>query len=870
MSQSLPPKWIIRLLTRMLDPYKLDGIYGDLLEEYNLKIEQSGRRRANWYFLIASIKMLGHKGLRRKYTPQGTRSRRPVLWYQLKLSTRYIRRNLLFSTVSALGTTFSLIGVILIGFYLSKEFSYDDFFSDQDQIYRVIPVYHNESNDRPMPGAPPALAPLLTGKNPAIAQVARFYISDINSTLGYEETTFVENRVFYADSSFLEILDFPLVSGNRSTALDEPNSVVLSKAYAVKYFGKADVAGELLRFNNDRLLRVTGVIEVPENSHLDIDILMSFSTFIIPFGYTDDMTSWRWNSFFTYVKLHKGSNREALEQFIAGVWESNQDRDRDISIRLQPVADIYLDSEEIYHPYFASHYRTGNLVVLKGLIGAVILILFIAGFNLMNLSSASLTRRGDNLNIARVLGSRPETLFSQFFLESQLLSLGGLALALATIQLFSVEFSTMIGYKIDLLQQGQASFIPLLFLLTVVYTLVPLIQPLLTLSRSSFGKTLVTNQKFGSAKSVVMIFQLVVTAVLLTTTLMVKDQLTYVAEKDLGFEQEQVLVAEVMGTELEEHYSLLRQQLLSNPHVNGVSRSKYALNGKSGGSPLKLETQDDSESFGVAVYESDYDFLEVMKIQLLSGRAFSREIKTDSAQGIILNKKAAILLGLNESNAVGSRVQLLDWEKTVIGVVDDFHYASLHGEVRPLAMVLPFTHTTKVLIKMNPGDLSETVVAIGETWKTALPQVPFDFRFLDSAIDQLYQQDRQFSQLISTFAIIAIAIALMGLYAVSGFLIQLRLKETAIRKVLGASFSSILRLLSERFFLQLMISVLISVPVSYVIASQWLQSFSYALAPSAALILIAILIIITLGTTTILWHSWRVAVLNPSKNLRAE
>ncbi len=871
MNQPNAPKWIVRLVQRLLDPSLLDAVLGDLMEEFDQNVSQVGLRKARRQFARSGLVILFQHRLRRKRVARRSIWNASMLGYHIKLSFRQIRKNFLFSAINISGVGFSMVGILLIGFYLTRELSYDHFFSDLDRIYRVIPIYHNSTNDRPMPSAPPALGPLLVNAHGGIEKSARVYISDINNVLGYEDRHFIEKRIFYADSAFLDILDFPLIVGNSETALNAPNTVILSRRHAIKYFGTVDILGKSLHFNEDRTVMVTGVVEVPENSHLQFDVLMSFSTYRVPPGYTDDLTSWRWNGFFTYVKLSGAEQQTTIEQFLTDTWMANQNRDREVTVTLQPVKDIYLGSSYVYHPYFAYHYQTGDAKALYGLIGAGVLLLTITLFNLANLSSAQLTRRFKNITISKILGSSTRSIGYQLLVEALLISFLGVLLAFVGIVIFSDPFETLIGYQLELKGQEVVPFIGIVLLAIVILASVPISVSVLKASRHSISDRAISVKSINrglSWRSILMIFQLIVTSVLLTATLVMKDQLAFISQRNLGFEKENVIIVEMQGEILERHYERIKTGLSNNPNVTGISRSKYALNGKSGGSPLSMKSWDSSESFGVAVYESHYDFLETLSIEILDGRSFSQSFPTDSANAIILNRTAVEMLGLDVEAAVGQQVRLLDWDKTIVGVVEDFHIASLHGTVRPMAMVMPFTHSTKLLVKLSSGDVSTHISSIQEDWRALLSDVPFDFHFLDDSIQSQYEMDQRFSRLTTTFSTIAIVVALLGLFGVSGFLLQTRLKEAAIRKVLGASFGEIVLLLSKSFYFQMLLSVLISIPVSIYIMQHWLNNFAYAIDLNANSILIALLLVTTLGGATIFYQSSRIAIVNPSKNLR--
>jgi putative ABC transport system permease protein len=791
----------------------------------------------------------------------------------LIMAFRNLRLNKFFSLVNALGFSLSLLACFLLITYLVNEFSFDKTYSKGDRIYRLNVLYKGPGYEAPWPCAPPALASFLPEAHPSIEKVARLYQADFSHRLNNGETSYIETRIFYADSLFLEMLDYPLLSGDRITALDWPNSILLTRNAAMKYFGTTDVLGKQLVLNQTRTLTITGVLEnIPQTSHLDFDYLFSFSTFQIPLGYTDDFTSWRWNEFITYVQLTPHAVGRGVEETIRKIWVSNitLESGEDINIRLQPVREIYLGSLAYAHPYLSRHFRTGNITILYGLLGAVGVLLLIAIFNFTNIAMANFVKRARNISIHKILGSPKREVMFQFLMDAITVTILSAILAGVLLIAFENQLSDFIGYSILQVTPQTRYIIALLILLSLFVVVLSVLYPVLVSNRLNILQVLkeglVIRQSRISLKHVLVFVQLTITAVLLISSLVIQKQLDFVSKKSLGFDKENVIVVRMLGEDMERHYGKLRNVLSANPSVLSVSRCKYMFDGESGGSPLKQRDQQTSEFKSVAVYEAHYDFLKTNNIRLIQGREFSEDFSTDSAEAIILNQAAVKAIGLT-GDVIGQEVTLLDWTKKIVGVVEDFNYSSLHNQVRPLVIVMPFTHSTKLFIKVAPGNARETVASLRKDWNSLVPEIPFDFTFLDDQIDTLYRRDQRFSKLITLFATMAIFTACLGLLGVAWFAMNLRLKDVAIHRVLGAGIGRIVFLLTRSFALQILLSLLVAIPAALYLTKKWLGNFAYQIDSTLDSVVIgaALLIVIILGLLFFL--SGKVAILNPIKNL---
>jgi len=671
-----------------------------------------------------------------------------------------------------------------------------------------------------------------------------------------------------------------MIHGDPKTALQEPNTMVLSKDTALKYFGQTDVIGNVLIASNeseDRMdFKITGVSEnVPDNSHFHYDLLVSSASFPT---YIND-TGWSSNSFITYLLLNEGTSRvwfdEKLkdftrkymggERFDAWVAQGNY-----WEYYLQPITEIHLNSD--LNGEFEAN---GNKTYVSIFFVISMVILLIACINFMNLSTAKSSLRAKEVGMRKVVGSGRSRLIGQFLGESVLLSYISLALGMVTVWLLLPVFSNLIGRQLELHYFDNFIVIPLLLALGLFVGIVSGSYPAFVLS--SFKPMTVFRGSFGEKKSgswmrnALVIFQFSISIFLIIGTLVVYQQLKLFQNINLGFEKEQVLVVRNPGS-LGDNVITYKEALRGNSNILGVSGSS-TLPGQ-GFSNIGFGAEGVEESFTLNLCVSDYDFLDTLKLEMASGRFFSKEFGTDS-HAIIINEKAAALLGWDDP--IGKKMN--NWSTnrgnfTVIGVIRDFHYESLHQTIRPQAMFLSGGYYTNnesyISIRLQAGNISEIRKFVEKTWNSFVPNMPFEYSFLDQDYDNLYINEKQTRKLFTVFSVLAIFIACLGLLGLSSFIADQKSKEIGIRKILGATAARIVATLNKSFVKWVLIANLLAWPTSYFVMNKWLQNFAYRINLSWWMFVLAAGLALLIALIIVSFQTVKAALKNPVDSLRYE
>jgi putative ABC transport system permease protein len=541
---------------------------------------------------------------------------------------------------------------------------------------------------------------------------------------------------------------------------------------------------------------------------------------------------------------------------------------------LQQVSKIYLESDQYNHPSVSSIFKVGNSKTITGLIGASILVLIILLFNFTNLTLATLIKRAKNISVQKVIGSGNAQIVSRLFVEGLIIQVCSALIAM--IALFTAEsyFKELIGYPV--FNQTQVGLLSLTLLIIIIFVMAVLsiAYPVLVIKRMKIltilKEGLIVNRYGFSPRQMLIVVQICLTGIMLSTTLIVKKQLQFISNRNLGYERENVVVVRMLGEDLSKYYEQLRNALKKSSSIISVSKGKFAFDGRSGGSSLKQRNQSETEFKSVAVYGSYHDVIETMGIQLIAGREFSQDFPNDSIQSIILNQAALQAIGLKLEDAIGTNVTLDNLNKVIVGVVKDFNYSTLHTKIGPMVIVMPYTNPTKLFIRIAPGNIQEHINTMKESWAEVAPGIPFDFNFLDSHLDALYNNERRFSRMVELFALIGIATACIGLGAVSWFNLSLRMKEVAIRKIHGGKTMEVALMLGKQYLTYSVIGILLSIPFTIYIANSWLSEFAYRIGSYIDAMLFSILVLTAIVFLLIGKVSRRIAIANPLKTLRSE
>lgn len=789
---------------------------------------------------------------------------------------RFLKRNKRFAFINIFGLITGYTSLLLIFFFVFHEFSYDNFHSNQQNIYRVNFAFEdNSGNTNTLVNSPPAFVSGIRGKFPELLKASRLrYIQ--NCVLANGENKFYEQQGYYADSSFLDILRFNFISGSPGTALDDPNSIVITEEYALKYFGNVDVIGSSLLLNNNIPLKVTGVISnIPNNSHINFDYLISFQNYVVPDGYASDLDSWGWLGFLSYVELVNGANPLEFQKKLQQLFdELTPDGQKPFKPLVQNISNIYFESNNMTDD-LSSHLRTGNKSSIFTLILIALLIVFIAGFNYSILTNAISIRRGKEVSIRKVFGAERHTIIFQLLIESVVMSFGclGLSYGLSILILSQINSTINLGLTID--TNTIIDSLSLMVTISIGLGLLAGIFPALRLSGFNIinalkGEVKFRNKNIFQFKNLMLVLQFAISIGLVSATIVLIQQVEYLKNRSVGFDKENLVIIKLLPEDMSQYYDIYKEKLLANTGVISVSRSDRQI-GEPWPFSVALPTDQDSQAGKMVFFDQvDYDYFKTMSIEIREGRAFAKEYQRDSLNGIIINQKAANILNLE--NPIGKEVHFFDIDgpRTVVGVVEDFNYSSLHQEIGPAVMVLPFIDLEYIYVRLAPGSLSERISLLENKWKEAGFNNPMEWNFVEDKLDELYDAERKISLLIGGFTFIAIILASMGLYGIVIFMINARIKEFGIRKVLGASVTSIYILFIKQYLYQILISMVIITPFLHYFLNIWLQGFAYRIEIAWWTYPISTLLLTAIALLTISYQTYNAAKVDPVNLIRDE
>lgn len=788
----------------------------------------------------------------------------------LTIAIRNLLHQRLNTFINVLGLGIGLACVMMLLMYVEREYSYDDFHDNGPGIFRVT---YDETVSRPdgrqLATTSPAMAAALKEEHPEVLLAVRLRYPDVNR-FSYEDKQFYENNAVYAEQGFFQMFSFPFQSGNAQNALAEPNSVVLTHETAVKYFGSADPVDKVLEMDG-RSLKVTGVLEpISQPTHLVFDFIISFSTFEVPPGYPVTLESWTWISFHTYVLLNQATTPQQFEQKLTEFKKAhfNPERLDRFDFRLQNVKDIYFGSARLGN----NESPGGNKAYLTGLSSVALLILLLAGFNFMNITTARSIRRSREVGVRKVMGASRRQLVIQFLSESVVLVLLAFISGIFILEISEPWLNDLLNLRNELSIFSSPRLLPGFAGLAVLAGILAGLYPSLVLSRFKPAQALKPGAssvpKGFSLQKGLILFQFLACIVLITLSFSIGSQMKYLSSKSLGFEREHLLVFKMLDSDFLKRYQVARQVLLQNPNVASVSAGDL-FDGDHGSVPIFSMDDDPDTGIPLRIFGAYYDYFSTAGIELKEGREFQQAFATDSAQAIMVNAKAVEHFGWD--NPIGKQIRVNDLrEGKVIGVTEDFHFSSLHSEMEPLIIFVPGTVMENILVRVKPGDFQATLSSLENDWNSIAPDLPFQWSFADEAMNRQYQEDEKFANLIFIFSAMAMFIAAIGLYGLVSVITQYRVREIGIRKVLGAGIQEIVYMLCVPFTLLVAAAAVVAAPLSYWSFNQWLANFAFRVEPDYMHLPVAVLLTSVVALSTVGWQAYTASKKNPVESLRYE
>jgi putative ABC transport system permease protein len=752
-------------------------------------------------------------------------------------------------------------------------------------VYRVTRDFGNQDGivSLRLATVSPPFGYYLPADFPEIKKLTRLYDNGI-TPLRYQEKLINEEHLFFADENLFDVFSVKVLQGNAQKALADPYAVMMTAETAKKYFGNEDPMNKVIRYNNQLNLKVTGIYEpFPANAHIHPAMMVSFSTMkdTLVYGEEQLRSNWGNNSFFTYLLLpqhYDPSKMEArfpafLDKQMAGQYGGGQPS-KFTQLHLQKLTDIHLYSHTDYEAEPNSDIKRVYIFA-----AVAFFILVIACINYMNLSTARSALRAREIGIRKVIGARRKELIIQFLTESVLISWVAILLAIALLLLAIPWLNTMAELQLSAYTLLQWKVMVPLLLAPFVVGILSGIYPALFLSGFQPVKTLKGLFKAGndmvSLRKVLVVTQFAISIILIITTAVVFQQLHYMQQKALGFDRDRMVLLNYNNA-LSPQYQAFRNELLSDAQFKNIARSSRVPSGRlldnMGAATLSGDSMKPSTT-DIKYVAVDEAFMPAYGMQLAGGRNFSKEFGTDTAN-FILNETAIASLGWKTpESAVGKDFKYGNTRGHVIGVVKDFHFESMHQPIVPIIFVLlppSISYYNNLSVKISGTNMTAALSSLEHTWKKYLPEVPFKAVFLDEQFDALYKSEKKQGQIFSVFACIAILIACLGLLGLSAFSISQRVKEIGIRKVLGASVSSIVQLLSKDFLVLVAFASLIAFPVAWYAMHSWLRDFAYRIAMPWWIYVVAGVLAALVALVTISFQAVKAALSNPVKSLRSE
>ena len=865
-----PPRFagfIFRLLLKD-DAYRERT--GDLEEIYVSIAKERGAQHAAFWMLWEVIKSVP------TFIKESTQWRCIMLKNYLLITFRNMKRHKAYSFVTISGLAVGMASFILIMLFVRWELSYDTFHEKGDLIYRVIVKSESGTYNlgkTTMGVIPSPMAATMTAEFPELARITRVHRAR-NCLFIHEDKKFEHNGL-YVDPHFLKIFTFPLTKGNIETALQDPLTIVITEAMGKKFFGNDDPIGKTLNFPyTDKYydLKVTGILkEVPKNSHLQFDCLISLSSWKNLRGETEYVGRWEnWNAFI-YVELNPGHNPLEFAKKLPPHLEKHTGRKQSISFLLQPIKSIHLKSDAFIE--ISENNKMSTIYILSCI---ALIILLIACFNTINLVTARASRRSREIGIRKVVGARREQLIRQFLSESIALSLIAFMFSLIIVLTVLPTFCSFIDNKMEVqLFDHPASIVRGLCLVFVVGILAGTVPALLM---SSFRPVNALRGGFLSipgkykARNILVMIQFSISITLIASTLIIVRQMNYIRSKNMGYEREQILVVDIRDSQLRKHQAVIKNTILKNPCIFNAAYS-WALPSDivpRMGATVEAGTFPENNDRFISYYTVvDQDYLNVYGIELLSGRNFSDSFALESQEAVIINETAARQLGWE--NPLGKKYQCWAAENgRIIGVVKDFHFHSLHQKIEPLALGFKPNDGRFLSLKISPLKLKETVGYIKKTIESYHPNYPFTYFFFNDAFNDMYISEKKLGTLFGIFSVLAVLIACLGLLGLASFSIESRTKEVGIRKVLGASLPGIFVLLTKEFVKWVVLANIIAWPVAFYAMKKWQNHFAYQTDIRLFIFFLSGLMAAVIAVLTVSLQSIKAAKANPVDSLQYE
>jgi len=806
-----------------------------------------------------------------------------MFWNNIYSSLRIFLKNRSYALFNITGLSVGFISATFILLYVVNELSYDKHNEKHERIYRLESDFTiNNKHDNFAVTATP-LGPALKLEFPEVENYVRFAREDrALITVGKKE--FWEDNLYYADSTIFDVFTLQLISGQVKSALTYPNTIVLTRKLAEKYFGRTDIVNEVIQIGDHENFKITGIIDnLPDNTHLKFDGLISTNTLAKRIG-AERLNSLEptafWNvGIFSYILLKPNASIETIHKKMAPFYKKytepvGKQINGGFKLVTRPLAEVHFCKNR------GGDLPVGNMAYIYIFSVVAVFILLLAAINYMNMATARSATRAKEVGIRKVLGSFKNQLISQFLTESVLLSFISLIISILAVAMLLPFFNQLADKHITFSQFMQPSIAGILLIISIIVGLLSGSYPAFYLS--SFSPVMVLKgriskeAKGGWLRKALVVFQFAISIIMIIGTIIVFNQLNYLKNKDLGFEKRNQIVIQNQDTSFRKQIPVFKEELLQNPNIEKISAA-WAVPGEGNSIVvMRVEKENKMQEYALYFVMVDYDYIDLFNLQLVKGRKFDKNMGTDLKEGVIINETAVKKLGWQD-NPIGKKIDFglnldgtADRYTKVIGVVKDFHFWSLHNPIEPFGLFLTEQPANTIIVKAREGKTADALSHISRKWSEFGNNYPFDYRFLEKSLDEQYRAEQKLGTIFSLAAAICIIIAILGLLGLSSYTTERRTKEIGIRKVLGATVPNILKMLYTEFAILIVIAFAIAAPAAYFAGTDWLANFAYQVGMGWTLFLISGLVALLIGLTTISFHSIKASLSNPAESIKWE
>ena len=859
-----PPRISLKLIQWLCKDELAEELQGDLEQYYAESKNSTYKVLKYWYQVLNYLRPSTLKTFKNS-------NRGPMFIFNPILTLRNLHRHISTSIISLMGFTIGLVSTIFLYFYIYSELTTDQFHENGDQIYRLLRV--SEMNGTPyrigVTSAP--FAEALKNDYPSDVQSVTRVANDFG-LVSVGEKKFLEDKLLFVDDNFFEFFSYPLAYGSRESVISNGNDAVISREIASKYFGDENPIGKMIEIDNEYQFIVSGIMEdFPGNTHLDFTIALPLSLY----DEFEWFGNWWSNSLNTYVKVPTpeiaGNLNGNLDQFMEKYFGEDFVRSGNkVGLELERLEDIYFNYETRYD--FSSHGNLSSVITL----GVVALaILFIACFNYVNLSIAQSTMRAKEVGVRKVLGGSKWRLVMQFLSESLMILFISIILSILVCELLNPLFNSFFGLGLEL-NWLDTNVIVFFLSLILVILLSSGVYPALLLSSfksvSILNRSKLTSGKNVGVRKALVVTQFAISIFLIITSILISVQTSFLNSKDLGFDQEAVLLVDLNNADIRTGREQFKERLLANANVLGVTM----FSGEPGGFH-------DASGFNIAgipenrrmrTLFTDTEYFDVMGIDIVAGRNFSGELDSDEETRVILNERAVLELGIEPEEVIGRKLTMPGWnidDVPIVGVASNYNFTSLKDEIEPLAILSGGFHR-KLAVKINLSNAKESILFIDQTFAEISPDFPMSYQFLDDRLKELYEKERQQAKVFSTFSALSIFLACLGILGLAAYAAQQRQKELGIRKVLGATAQQIIGLISKEFVSMVLIATIIAIPAGWYFMNQWLGEYAYRIEIHNHwyVFLFGGAIAILIALVTVSFKTYNAAISNPTESIRNE